>query len=68
MVLEKKVLTRRCSGILHFVGRAAAHQTVFSVACSSGSDVLAALQAIETVVRTQRHHLDADKFLMFSVG
>ena len=48
----------------------AAHQTVFSVACSSDSEtiILAALQTVETVVRTQRHRLDAEKFLMFSVG
>ena len=45
----------------------AAHQTVFAVAFNSDSEVLAALQTEETGVRTQRHRLDADKFLMFSV-
>ena len=35
---------------------------------SSDSEVLTALQTVETVVRTQRHRLDADKFPMFSVG
>ena len=48
-----------------FVGWAA-HNTVFSVACNSDSDIMAALQ--ETVDHTQRHRLDADKFPMFSVG
>ena len=32
------------------------------------SEMLAALQTVETVVRTQRYLLDADKFTMFSVG
>ena len=52
-----------------FVGWAA-HQTVFSVACNSDSEKLAALQTVETVVRTstQRHRIDADTFQMFSVG
>ena len=48
----------------------AAHQTVFffSVAGYSDSEIiLAALQTtVETVVRTQRHRLDADKFPVFS--
>ena len=58
---------------LGFVGWAA-HQTVFSAALlqifTSDSEILAAvLQRVETtVVRTQRHRLDADKFPMFSVG
>ena len=50
-----------------FVGWAA-HQTVFSVACDSDSDILAVLQTVETVVRTQIHRLDFDKFQMFSIG
>ena len=50
-----------------FVGRTA-HQTVISIACNSDCEILAALQTVETVVRTQRHRLDADKFPMFSVG
>ena len=45
---------------------------VFSVliACINNSDyeILAALQTVETVVRTQRYRLDVDKFPMFSVG
>ena len=44
-----------------------AHQTVFSVACNSYSEILAALETVETVVRTQIHHRD-DKLPMFSVG
>ena len=39
----------------------------FSVSFNSDSEILTALQAVETVVRTQRHRLDADTFLMFSV-
>ena len=43
---------------------------MFSVACinrdNSDSEILAALQTVETVVRTQIHRLDADKFPMFS--
>ena len=39
--------------------------TVISVACKSGFEILATLQTVET---EQRHRLDADKFLMFSVG
>ena len=52
-----------------FVGWAT-HETVFSVACinNSDSEILEALQTVETVVRTQRRRLDADKFPMFSVG
>ena len=52
-----------------FIG-SAAHQTVFSVACNSDSEILLALQTAETVtvVRTRRDRLDADKFPMFSVG
>ena len=44
------------------------HQKVFSAAYNSDSEILAALQTMETVVRTQRHRLDADRFPMFSVG
>ena len=44
------------------------HKTVFSVACDSDSETLVALQTVETVVRTQRHRLDADKFPMLLVG
>ena len=43
-------------------------QTVSSLACNSDSEILAALQTVETVVPTQRYRLDADKFPMFSVG
>ena len=46
----------------------AAHQTVFSVTFNSDSEILAALQTVETVVRTQRHRLGADKFPIFSGG
>ena len=46
----------------------AAHQTVPSVSCNSDYEIPAALQAVETVVRTPRPGLDADKFPMFSVG
>ena len=46
----------------------AAHQTDFYVACNSDSEILTALQTVETVVRTRRHRIDADKFPMFSVG
>ena len=48
----------------------AAHLTVFSVACNSDSEILAALQTVANtvVVRTQRHRLNTDKFPMFSVG
>ena len=51
-----------------------AHQTVFLciIACNSSySEILAALQLyihVETVVRTQRHRRDVDKFPMLSVG
>ena len=30
--------------------------------------MLAALKAVETAIRNQRHHLVADKFSMFTVG
>ena len=50
-----------------FVGWAA-HQTVFSVAYNSNPEMLVTLQTVETVVRTQRHRLDAETFPMFSVG
>ena len=50
-----------------FVGWTA-HQAVFSVACNSNSATLAALQTVETVLRTQRPRVDADKVPMFSVG
>ena len=40
----------------------------FSAACNSDCEALAALEIVETVARTQRHHLDADKFPMFLVG
>ena len=45
-----------------------AHQTVFSVTCinNSDSEILAALQTVGSVVRTQRHRLDADRFSMLS--
>ena len=46
----------------------AAHRTVLPVACISDSEILAVLQTVKAVVRTQRHRLDADMFLMFSVG
>ena len=50
----------------------AAHQTVLSVACNNNSDyeILAALQTTvkTTIVGTQRHRLDANKFLMLSGG
>ena len=46
----------------------AAHQTVLSAACNSDFEILIALQTVETIVRTQRHRLDADKFPMFSGG
>ena len=36
--------------------------------CNSDSETLAALQKVETVVRTQQHCLDADKFPMFWDG
>ena len=45
-----------------------AHQTVFSVACNSDSEMLAALRTVETVVRTQKHRFDADMFPVFSGG
>ena len=54
-----------------FVGWAA-HQAISSVAINSNSDseILEALQTmtVETVVCTQTHRLDTDKFPMFSVG
>ena len=37
-----------------------------SVACNSHSDIVATLQTVGPVARTQRHRLDADKFPMFS--
>ena len=45
----------------------AAHQTVFSVACNSDSEILAALQTVEAVIRTahKTHREGADKFPMF---
>ena len=46
----------------------AAHEIVFSVACNSDSEILAALQTVETVVCTQRHRLHTDTFPMLSVG
>ena len=46
----------------------AAHQTVFSIACNSDYEILAALQAEETVVRPQIHRLNTDKVPMFSGG
>ena len=54
------------------MGRAA-HQTVFFVACNNlGSEILAAFQilpgTVETLVRIQRHRLDADEFPMFLDG
>ena len=49
-------------------GTWAVHQTVFSVACDSDSEILAVLQTVKTVVRTQRHRFDADKFPMLSCG
>ena len=52
-----------------FVGWAA-HQTVvvvFSVACGSDSEIiLAEFQPLESVIRTERHRLDADAIPMFS--
>ena len=33
-----------------------------SVTCNSESEILAALQIVEAVARTQRHRLDADSF------
>ena len=50
-----------------FVGWAA-HQTIFSVACNTESEILTALHTVETEVRAQRHRLDADKFPEVSVG
>ena len=50
-----------------FVGWAA-YQTIFFVACNSDSYILAALQTVGTVLCTQRHRLDADRFPMFSVS
>ena len=40
----------------------------FYVACNSDFEILTALQTIETVVRTQIHRFDADKFPSFSIG
>ena len=40
----------------------------FSVACNSDAEIFAAIQRVETVVRTQRHLLDAGMFPMLSVG
>ena len=43
--------------------------TRVSVACNSESEIVGALHTVlEAVVRTQRHCLDTDKLLMFSVG
>ena len=40
------------------------HSTVISVACNSDSEILAALQIVETVARTQgRHRLDAEEVI-----
>ena len=52
------------------LGGRAGHQTVFSVAaCNSDSELLAAFQTVETtLVRPQRHRLDADKFPMLLLG
>ena len=44
------------------------YHIVFSVGCNSDSEILAAFQTVETVVHTQIHRLEADKFPMFSVG
>ena len=38
------------------------------VGCKSDSEILASLETVETVVRTQKHRLEADKFPIFSVG
>ena len=44
------------------------NQSVFSEGCPSDSKILGALQTVETVDRTQRHRVGADKFPIFSVG
>ena len=36
--------------------------------CKSDSEILVSLETVETVVRTQKHRLEADKFPIFSVG
>ena len=41
---------------------------VHSVACNSDSEILAAFQTIETVVRTSRHRLYAYPLPIFSAG
>ena len=38
------------------------------VGCKSDYEILASLETVETVVRTQKHRLEADKFPIFSVG
>ena len=50
-----------------FVGWSA-NQTELSIAYNSDSEILTAFQKVETVVRTQRHCLHADKFPMFWDG
>ena len=41
---------------------------LISVTCNSDSEMLGALQTVETVVRTQIHRLDADRIPMFLIG
>ena len=43
-------------------------QAAFSVACLSGSVILAALQILQAVVAPEIYRLDADKFPAFSGG
>ena len=38
------------------------------VGCKSDYEILASLETVETVVRTQKHRLETDKFPIFSVG
>ena len=45
-----------------------AYQTVFSVACNSDYEILAAFQTVESAVHTQKHCFDAYKVPMFSGG
>ena len=40
----------------------------FSVACNSDAEIFAAIQTVDTVVRTQRYLLDAGMFPILSVG
>ena len=40
----------------------------FSVPCNSCSEILTALETVETVVHSQRHLLDADTFPVLSGG